>query len=94
MALVAIDEGERQAISLAISVGSEALLILDDKAGRTVAKQLGVRVTGTVGLLLLAKERKLIAPVTECLKALRAKGYWLSDEIIAVAICEAGEEKV
>lgn len=94
MTLMAVDEGERQAISLAISVGSDALLLLDDKAGRTVAKQLGVRVTGTVGLLLLAKERRLITSVTEYLKALRVYGYWLSDEIIAVAIYAAGEEKV
>jgi predicted nucleic acid-binding protein len=44
-------------------------------------------------LLLLAKERRLIASVTEYLKALRLYGYWLSDEIIAVAIYVAGEEK-
>jgi len=94
VALMAIDEGERQAICLAISVGTEALLLLDDKAGRTTAKQLGVRVTGTVGLLLLAKERRLIPSVTEYLEALRLYGYWLSDEIIAVAIHEAGEDKV
>jgi hypothetical protein len=93
MALMSVDEGERQAISLAISIGSDVLLLLDDKAGRTAAKQLGVRVTGTVGLLLLAKERRLIPSVTEYLKSLRVNGYWLSDEIIAVAICVAGEEK-
>jgi hypothetical protein len=91
--LMAIDEGERQVISLAISVGPDALLLLDDKAGRTAAKQLGVRITGTVGLLLLAKERRLIPSVTEYLEALRLYGYWLSDEIIAVAIYEAGEKK-
>jgi len=50
-------------------------------------------ITGTVGLLLLAKERRLIAAVTEYFKALRLYGYWLSDEIIAGAIYVAGEEK-
>jgi predicted nucleic acid-binding protein len=55
---------------------------------------LGVRVTGTVGLLLLAKEHRLIPSVTDYLEALRLYGYWLSDEIIAAAIYEAGEEKV
>ena len=94
VALMAIDEGERQAISLAISVGPDTLLLLDDKAGRTAAKQLGVHVTGIVGLLLLAKERRLIPSVTEYLEALRLYGYWLSDEIIAVAIYMAGEDKV
>lgn len=91
-ALHSVDEGERQAISLAIISGTETLLLLDDKAGRTTAKQLGVRVTGTVGLLLLAKERGLITSVRESLLLLRAVGYWLSDDIIATAIKMAGED--
>ena len=90
--LISVDEGERQAISLAIIVGSETLLFLDDKAGRTAAKQLGVRVTGTIGLLLLAKERGLIDSVKECLQGLRRHGYWLSDDIIVAAVHMAGEE--
>ena len=93
-ALLSVDEGERQAISLAIITGSETLLLLDDKAGRTAAKQLGVRVTGTVGLLLLAKDRGLITSVKESLQILRFFGYWLSDDIIATTIKMAEEDDV
>jgi predicted nucleic acid-binding protein len=36
------------------------LLLMDDRRGRYAAKQLGLRVTGTLGILDLAAERGLV----------------------------------
>lgn len=46
-----IDLGEAEAITLASEIKAD-LLLLDDRAGRKVAKSVGIPVTGTVGLLL------------------------------------------
>jgi len=51
-AIEGLDQGEREVLSLAVSLGESALVLLDDRAGRTAARQLGLRVTGTVGILI------------------------------------------
>jgi hypothetical protein len=83
--LVELDEGERQAIALALHLGKDVLLLIDDYAGRQAAKRLHVAFTGLVGLLLLAKEKGLVAKVGPVIEELREAGYWLSDEIMDIA---------
>jgi predicted nucleic acid-binding protein len=56
-----LDWGERAALALGRDLKA-GLLLLDDAAGRTEARALGFRVTGTIGLLRLAAELSLIDP--------------------------------
>lgn len=86
-----LDAGERAAIGLAHAVEREAVLVMDDQAGRRVAQKLDLRVTGLIGVLLRSKERGEIKEVTSHLEALREQGYWLSEEIVATARRLAGE---
>lgn len=58
--LEALDSGERAAIRLAMELKPAALLI-DERAGSAVARRIGFNVTGTLGVLDLAAERKLIS---------------------------------
>jgi hypothetical protein len=85
-----LDEGEREVILLGASI-DEVLLLLDDKAGRTKAKQLDLPVVGTAGLLLLFKQRKLIEKVIPLMTQLREQGYWLSDTLVNQVKKLAGE---
>lgn len=87
-----LDAGERAAIVLAKADERDAVLVMDDQAGRQVARQLDVPVTGLIGVLLRLKEMGEIDEVTPHLEAVRERGYWLSDEIIATARRMAGEE--
>jgi len=54
-----LDEGETEAIALAEFLNAD-LLLIDERAGFRAAKKLGLRVTGTIGLLDLAAERGLV----------------------------------
>lgn len=83
--LINLGEGEKQSIFLASTLKKEVLLLIDDRAGRQVADNLKISKIGLVGILLLAKKRGLIDNVGSLLEELRAAGYWLSDQVIAVA---------
>jgi len=86
-----LDEGERQVLGLASSIGGDVLVLMDDRAGRQIASRLNISVSGVVGLLLLAKEKGVLEKIAHHLEGLRAEGYWLSDEVIKVARKIAGE---
>ncbi len=90
-ALADLDEGEKQAIGLAATVKKDILLLLDDRAGREVAKKFNIPTTGLIGILLLAKEKGLVTNITSLIESIRNNGYWLSDEVIDVAKRLAGE---
>jgi len=57
-----LDRGESEAIALALDVNAEELLI-DERLGRRKARDLGVSITGLLGILLVAKRRGLIPQI-------------------------------
>ncbi len=90
--LVATDSlgaGEKQAVALAYI--EKTILVIDERLGRTAARQLGLTVTGSTGILITAKQRGLIPHVIPLLHDIRRYGYWLSDELIATAAKLTGE---
>jgi predicted nucleic acid-binding protein len=85
-----LDAGEQQAVALAHS--KNTILVVDECLGRQAARQLGLTVTGSVGVLIEGKQRGYIPAIVPLLRAARQQGYWLSDELIAVAAKMAGED--
>ncbi|WP_251951903.1 DUF3368 domain-containing protein [Salinibacter ruber] len=59
--LQGLDPGEREAILLAVRKEAD-LLLIDERAGRAVARKRGITVTGTIGVLGAAAQRNLIDP--------------------------------
>ncbi len=89
-----IDIGEASALVLAqhqIDRGDAALLIVDEFRGRSAAQHAKIPVTGTAGVLLLAKAAGKLAAVRPLLQQLKLQGYFLSDRLIAAAVRRAGE---
>lgn len=85
--------GESEVLAVAAqTLGSRA--VLDDLAARRCARFLGVRVLGTGMVLVLAKQRGLIASVREQIDRLVAADFRLSDPLIDRLLTAAGETSV
>ena len=76
--------GESEAISLALE-SLDALLLMDDRLARRKAKAWGVRVVGTLGLLVVAADRGLIEDVEFLSRQLADRGFWVSENVIREA---------
>jgi len=80
-AAIDLGQGEAEVIALGMMTPG-SLLILDDQLGRRIADLYGLKYTGTLGVLIKAKQAGHLASVTETIAKLRQQGMWLSDEII------------
>jgi predicted nucleic acid-binding protein len=69
--------------------GTEA--IIDDLAARRCARVFGIEVRGTLGLLLLAKQRGRIVLARPVLDTIRREGMYLSDRVADEALALVGE---
>jgi predicted nucleic acid-binding protein len=58
-AFQALDEGEKSALTLGLSLGAE-LILIDDRKGAAVALQKGFQITGTLGLLTRSAQRGML----------------------------------
>jgi predicted nucleic acid-binding protein len=90
--LADLDEGEASTLRAAIHHGLPCLVLIDERAGRSVAKEAGIAHTGTVGLILQAKKRGLIPSVRTLFEQLLAQDFRISAELIRVALAQAGED--
>lgn len=84
-----LDPGESSAIARALEIG--AGLLLDDRAAVVYARGLGLKVIGTLGVLVLAKRQGKLVRVVPLIEQLRASGHYLGDAVIAAALAAAGE---
>jgi uncharacterized protein len=85
-----LDDGEAEAIALALEM-DDVFIILDDLSARRVAKQLNLKVIGTVGMLLRAKQQNVIDEIKPLLAALNAADFRISEAIVQNALRLAGE---
>jgi len=85
---ISLDKGEAEAIVL--SRERDALLIIDDGDGRKAARQLGLKITGTIGVLLLASNEGML-DLKSALDELKAVGFRLGDreyeKILSLSTC-------
>jgi hypothetical protein len=87
-----IGPGEREVISLGLELQlGTALLILDEQPARRLATSLGLRVIGTVGLLMAGKEHGFVAKIRPELDRLLAVRFFMDQDLYDRVIAQAGE---
>ncbi len=84
-----IDDGEAEAIALAVERGWK--IILDDLQARTVARRMGLKLIGAVGILVKAKRAGLLPEVRPVVRELSKSGFYLSDDLKEEVLRLAGE---
>jgi predicted nucleic acid-binding protein len=83
--------GERAVISWA-GTHSGFIAVLDDLEARVTAQRLGIKIIGTVGVILRLKETHLISEAKLNLEKVRAVGGYISDDLFRQALRHAGEK--
>lgn len=88
--LYELDRGEAEVIILAQEQRT-AEVIIDEKVARMQARILGLKVVGTLGLLLRAKNRGFIDEIRPLINKILEEGIYIHENIVRGIVQEAGE---
>ena len=70
-----LDNGEAASIAYCLEQTEETLLIIDERKGRRIAQELNLKVIGTLGLVVRARQQNFIALVKKILNKLEAADF-------------------
>ena len=86
-----LDQAESEAIALAHAL-PKSLLAIDEKAGRKIAQSLGIEIIGLVGILIRAKEQRVIPAIKPLLdRVIQEAGFYLSPRFYQQILNDQGE---
>lgn len=89
--LVAVlDRGEAAAIALAELLRADTLLI-DERKGRHIARQRGLHIQGTLGMLVQARRAGVFDSLRQILDELETEGFRVSALLVTEALRAVGE---
>ena len=75
-----VDPGEASSLALALEI-DDSILIIDDLKGRKIAQKVGIRFTGTLGVILAAKDKGTIQSVAPLLDEIKNQNFRISEEL-------------
>lgn len=83
-----LDLGEASVIQTAMDLRFP-LVCIDEAAGRRIARLCGLNVTGSVGVLLKARQMGHPVDMRAAIQGMRDHGIWLSDRVVQFALAQA-----
>ncbi|QLE59150.1 DUF3368 domain-containing protein [Nostoc sp. TCL26-01] len=87
-----LDRGEAEAIALALLLGADWIL-LDERDGRRIAKSLGLKVTGILGVVIRASRLGLVSSLPAVINQLREEaGFRIAPNLLAQILREEIQE--
>jgi predicted nucleic acid-binding protein len=88
--LLELDKGEKHTIDMAKRSQAD-WVIIDEKIGRNLAEYLGLRVTGTLGILLKAKQQGWIDSFLETVSTMQQYGIRYHPDLVRKLAQSVGE---
>jgi len=85
-----IDKGEASALNLALEISAD-LVILDDFKARRIAEKLGLQITGTLGVIIKAKQERILESAKPIIEKLQNTDFRISESLIKEALLLAKE---
>ena len=86
-----LDAGETDCINIAMQYADQALLIMDERAGRSVAKEKGLKVIGTAAIIGIAKQQGLIGSARDVFECLHQSSFRIAPAVIKLVLKRVGE---
>ena len=83
--------GEVEVMILARQIPEADLVIIDDNAAKRTAQYLGLKVTGTLGVLIKAKRKGIIDSFKDAIDKIQDNGFYIDEKLRKMAIEQAGE---
>jgi len=88
--LPTLDRGEAEVIALALERQAR-LVLIDELTGRKVAESLNLNVSGSVGILIRAKQMGEIPAIKPFLEEMKKQGVYFSQRFVDAVLYQLGE---
>lgn len=88
-----LDKGEASAIALALEI-ERPVIIIDEKKGRKIAKDLNLEVIGSLKVLLIAKSKGVISEIYPVIRNLENLNFRFSKKLVSEALRLANEQEL
>ncbi len=88
--LLSLDDGEKHTLEAALYQQAD-YVIIDERQGRNLAKNLGLNVIGTLGILLKAKQQNKILSFVDCVRGMQKRGLRYNNQLVAQLALRVGE---
>jgi predicted nucleic acid-binding protein len=76
-----LDTGEASSIAYCLEKTGSVLLVIDERKGRRIARELNLNIIGTLGLIVKAREKGIITSVAAILDKLEKADFRISHNL-------------
>ena len=86
-----LHDGEVEVMILAQETTADVLIIIDDNTAKKTAKYLGLTVTGTLGILVMAKNKGFVDSMKTTIERMKHNGFFVSKPVEEMVLKAVGE---